>query len=348
MLKTCLIALVVILYGGPAWAQRPSLDLGRLPGAFPFAVWVQQPANAAKYRDLGINCYVGLWEGPTQQQLRMLKDAGMFVICAQNDQAMADEFADIVLAWMHGDEPDNAQSDGKGGYGPPVPPEKIVADYRSIKQRDPRRPVLLNLGQGVAWDGWYGRGERTNHPEDYPQYVEGCDIASFDIYPVTATHPDVAGRLGMVGSGVRRLREWAGSRPVWSCIETTRIDNLDRKPTPDQVRAEVWIAIASGAKGIIYFCHQFKPEFIEAGPLADEQMAAALKRINAEVQALCPKLADEPVEASSSDAGIIVLARKGLIVAVEAEGQARDADITVAGESRRLSFLPWEVKLLDE
>ena len=24
---------------------------------------------------------------------------------------------------------------------------------------------MLNLGQGVAWDGWYGRGTRTNHPE---------------------------------------------------------------------------------------------------------------------------------------------------------------------------------------
>ena len=43
--------------------------------------------------------------------------------------------------------------------------------------------MLLNLGQGVAFDNYIGRGVRRNHPEDYPEYVKGCDIASFDIYP---------------------------------------------------------------------------------------------------------------------------------------------------------------------
>jgi hypothetical protein len=49
---------------------------------------------------------------------------------------------------MHGDEPDNAQSLGRG-YGPPIPPAKIIADYHKLKKAAPSRPVLLNLGQGV-------------------------------------------------------------------------------------------------------------------------------------------------------------------------------------------------------
>jgi hypothetical protein len=50
---------------------------------------------------------------------------------------------------MHGDEPDNAQSLGQGnGYGPPIPPERIIADYHRVRMADPSRPVLLNLGQG--------------------------------------------------------------------------------------------------------------------------------------------------------------------------------------------------------
>src|SRR5258708_24717071 len=47
----------------------------------------------------------------------------------------------------------NAQSLGKGkGYGPPKSPTGIIEQYREIRKADPDRPVLLNLGQGVAWD----------------------------------------------------------------------------------------------------------------------------------------------------------------------------------------------------
>src|SRR5947207_10663119 len=60
------------------------------------------------------------------------------------------------------------------GYGPPVSPATVVADYERIKRADPSRPVLLNLGQGVAWDQYIGRGTRRNHPEDYPEYLKGC------------------------------------------------------------------------------------------------------------------------------------------------------------------------------
>ena len=33
------------------------------------------------------------------------------------------------------------------------------------------------------------------------------------------------------------------------------------------------MALIHGARGIIYFAHEFKPKFIEAGLLADEEMA---------------------------------------------------------------------------
>lgn len=65
-------------------------------------------------------------------------------------------------------------------------------------------------------------GTRTNHPEDYAEYLKGCDIASFDIYPACHEHRDVAGKLWLVGDGVTRLRKWSGDRElVWNCIEST-------------------------------------------------------------------------------------------------------------------------------
>jgi len=260
------------------------------PGFFPIAVWLQHPSRAARYQALGINLYIGLWKGPTEAQLRALEKARMKVICAQNAVGLKPEYRETIVGWMHGDEPDNARWLGKGkGYGPPVPPERIVADYRKLRANDPTRPVILNLGQGVAWDGWRGRGVRTNHPEDYPEYVRGSDIVSFDIYPACHPRPEIAGKLWYVPRGVARLREWTKrKKPVWCCIECTHINNPKAKATPKQVKAEVWMAITHGAQGLIYFSHQFKPKFIEAGMLADRTMAEAIGRINREIHELAP------------------------------------------------------------
>ena len=208
------------------------------PGYFPLAVWLQSPRNADRFQEAGINLYVGLHRGPTEEQLLALKRAGMHVVCAQNEVALRSENADIIVGWMHGDEPDNAQPKKEGGYGPPIDPAKIEADYRQMVARDSSRPVFLNLGQGVAYDNYIGRGVRRNHPEDYALYMRGSDIVSFDIYPAVHDKPEVAGKLEFVPRGVERLRLWSkGEKIVWNCIEASRISNTAVKPTPQQIRS---------------------------------------------------------------------------------------------------------------
>jgi hypothetical protein len=279
-----------------AWTHGPSQSADY----FPIAVWLQDPRNAKQFKAAGINLYVGLWDGPTDEQLAALKEAGMSVICDQNAVGRKHLQDATIVGWMHGDEPDNAQSLGEGkGYGPPIPPQKIVESYQRIAAADPSRPVLLNLGQGVAWDGWHGRGVRTNHPEDYADYGKGCDIASFDIYPAVHDNDAIAGNLWYVAQGVSRLRQWTGDRKVvWNCIECTRIGNPNVKPTPHQVRAEVWMAIIHGSRGLIYFVHQFRPNFIEAGLLADAEMLAAVTAVNRQIHSLA-EVINSPTIASA-------------------------------------------------
>jgi len=269
---------------------------------FPIAVWLQNPRNAEKYRQAGINTYVALWRGPTDEQLAELKNAGMKVICHQNKTALNHADDPTIIGWMHGDEPDNAQSLGQGkGYGPPILPEKIIEDYKKIRQTDPTRPVLLNLGQGVAWDGYYGRGVRTNHPEDYAEYVKGCDIASFDIYPAVHDKPEVAGNLWFVAKGVERLIKWTdGQKPVWNCIECTRISNPNAKATPHQVKCEVWMSIIHGSKGLIYFVHEWQPKFDEAALLHDPEMLSEVTAINKQITELAPVLNSPTVESAAT------------------------------------------------
>ena len=274
----------------PAADRRWENGFPDRPDFFPVGVWLQSPRNAERYKSIGINTYVALWRGPTEEQLATLEKAGMHVICGQSESALKFKDRKVIVGWMHGDEPDNAQPvKGPNHWGPPIAPDKIVADYERIKMADPTRPVLLNLGQGVAWDNWRGRGVRSRHPEDYAQYLKGCDIASFDIYPVTHESPEVSGKLWYVGYGVKRLLDWSGgAKPAWACIETTHISNEKAMPTPDQVRSEVWMAIANGASGIIYFCHEFKPQQIEAGLLSRPEIVEAVGSINADVTRLAP------------------------------------------------------------
>ena len=133
------------------WSNGPS----PAPSYFPIGVWLQSPANAARYQQIGVNLFVGLWQGPTEEQLADLTAVGMRVICSQNEMGLKHLDDPIIAAWMHADEPDNAQAiPGQEGYGPAVDPAVLQADYERMKAADPTRPVWLNLGQGVANEEW--------------------------------------------------------------------------------------------------------------------------------------------------------------------------------------------------
>ncbi|MBI3923592.1 MAG: hypothetical protein HY318_19390 [Armatimonadetes bacterium] len=293
------------------WKNGP----GKSDDYFPIAVWLQNPKNASRYKAAGINLYLALWQGPTAEQMQALRKANMPVICDLNDYAAAHLDDPLVVAWMQPDEPDNAQpfkdywkedmeklkeawpqieslrdlgpNKPYRGYGPPIPPRWIVRDYEAMKAQDPTRPIFLGLGQGVAWEKWYGRGERTGKLEDYPEYIKGCDIVGFDIYPAAHDALDVKDALWHVARGVRRLREWCkDSKPVWVHLETGIIGVPTSQPTPQQVRAEVWMALIHGARGIDYFVHQFKPKFNEHALLDNPEMLATVTATNQQITKL--------------------------------------------------------------
>lgn len=299
------------------WNPTPFAHWKNGPGGddsyFPIAVWLQDPKLAPRYKQAGINLYMSLYQGPTKAQMDDLRAAGMPVICEVNDYALAHLDEKLIVGWLQNDEPDNAQAFKtywKGdksmikegwpelyasqkletseyrGYGPAIPPKWVVRDYRTLISKDSTRPVFLGLGQGVAWKGWGGRGERTGHLEDYAEYMKGCDVVGYDIYPAAAGETEVKDALWLVGLGVRRLREWSkDSLPVYAHIETGVIAVPDSSPTPKQVRADVWIALVHGARGIDYFVHQFKPAFNAHALLDNPGMLAEVTAINRQITA---------------------------------------------------------------
>jgi hypothetical protein len=55
----------------PTGAMATKSGVLHSPDFFPLAVWLQNPANAARYKIAGINLCVGLWRGPIEQQLAL-------------------------------------------------------------------------------------------------------------------------------------------------------------------------------------------------------------------------------------------------------------------------------------
>jgi len=267
------------------WSNGPSTS----PSYFPIGVWLQDPALAPTYKSIGINLYVGLYKGPTSAQLDVLSSNDMQVVATQNSTALAHPRLALVRGWQQTDEPDNARWNGQS-FDPPIPPSEIISLYQQILAKDRSRPVFLNFGRGVAYESWPGRGTRTGHLEDYPEYIKGADIVSFDIYPVTSPETAVKGKLEFVAKGVERLVQWSkGEKIVWNCIETTHV-NSNVRPTPDEIKTEVWMSLIHGSMGIIYFVHEWQPAFRADAIRLYPEIMQAVKDINAEVTSLAPVL----------------------------------------------------------
>jgi len=119
----------------------------------------------------------------------------------------------------------------------------------------------------------------------YAAYAEGGDILGFNDYAVNVGDP-----IETVAGGVDNLFAWSGRRkPVIAVLEASNYNDTTR-PTPAQIKAEVWMAIVHGAMGIQYFCHRFKPTFSEIDCLEDAPARGGLSEINARIAGLAPAL----------------------------------------------------------
>ncbi len=275
--------------GGSAYYARFTNGPPADPSFFPIGVWLQDPSLAAQYAAIGVNTYVGLWNTPTAADLSTIAQAGLHVLVDQSAATLG--VANKTLdGWAQTDEPDNAQPDGKGGYGPCISAATIQSKYTAMQKSDTTRPIFLNLGQGVGNTGYVGRGSCSGIA-DYPDYCKGADIVSFDLYPVN----DGLDLLD-VPLGVDRLGQWVDhKKPVYNWIECTRIGQANGKPTPEQVKAEVWMSIVHGSMGIGYFVHQFTPTEDDHALLDDPAMKSAVSAINAQIRELAPALDTPPI-----------------------------------------------------
>lgn len=351
------------------WASMPEG-----PAFFPIGVWAQHPRDAGAYRKLGVNFYLGLYAGPTAEQVAQMRRAGMPFVCAFNAYARANLLDEpLAWGWMHRDEPDLAhvyprsllrkaggrkiirdkwpevfqaqnlaerQYEGWGLAAHPV--RDVQAHYKRIRAVDRTRPVLINFSRAVAYDGRInGRGDRSGHAEDYPDYIDGADWISFDIYPVAADGDEA--ELWRIARGLSALKGWgAENKPLMVILEA---GYGERWASYEQQRAQAWLAISQGAHSIVWFCHRWakvdgrRKLTSTRMPLTEPSVGKAVAKINAEIARYARIINHPPANdrvAVETERGIFAGARqtaKALYVfVIESTGEAAaEATIRVAG-----------------
>lgn len=271
-------------FGGPSYYGAWPRGFPSDASFFPIGVWMQNPANAERFAAVGVNHLVGLWQGPTEEQLANARAADMPVVCEQAGIWAANLDNLDIQGWLQADGPDNAQEMPDGSYGPCIEPAVTKARYADMATADASRPIMLLLGRGVATPDWVGRGDCTGRSEDYYEYAQSADILVNYTYPIANQQP-----IELVATGVEKLNTYAGwKKPVVADVEASSIEGLPR-PSPSQLRAEVWMSLIHGAAGIQYFCHRMTP-LNETDCLDDADTASALERINRELTQLAPAL----------------------------------------------------------
>lgn len=163
-------------------------------------------------------------------------------------------------------------------------PEVEKANYEKVKKLMPGALTWNILT--AQFFGPYHKSYKL--PMKYYQgFLKWTEITSFDHYPVTGWNkPD---RLPEVGLATRQLVSMARKgQPVWTIVEASDQDlkwtaKETRGPSAEEMRAEVWMAVACGAKGIGYFTVAFEPfRWKNLTP----EVQAEMKRTNAELTEL--------------------------------------------------------------
>lgn len=177
-----------------------------------------------------------------------------------------------VIGWYYPDEPDLKGISGDGLPHFPTQAETGRLRVLTLSNHFYSRTDALPAGRGV-----------------YPGLVAPSDLVGFDLYPLQESCK--ADWLPDVATAQRELRTLAGDRPTFQWIEarTWLCHQPDLVVTPATVRAESWLAVAGGARGLGFFPADWPPD-----------VAPGVATVSRETAALGPALlaADEPVSAT--------------------------------------------------
>jgi hypothetical protein len=181
----------------------------------------------------------------------------------------------------------------------------------------------------------------------YGQYARLADVAGFDLYPLSHCNSE----LSAVYDAQRAFNHIAGKMPTFQWIETGPIKPEycgGFKMKPAELRAEVWLAVVGGARGIGYFTHTWSPSHkpFDVSPA----IRRAIAKTNNLLSAVHPALVGRTILSGANSTSVKVIARHAgnttYVIAVNAARAPinvqfhvpalRDGGVKVFGEKRKL------------
>lgn len=205
----------------------------------------------------GINVFMGTACGATAKQAMAALAGKAFLLPDVKSQADGAS----VIGWHQEDEVD-VLADRPEAI-PLLPPSSKTG-----------RTTFLTFSNHV----WSGAAQLRNADTLYPGLAARAEMIGVDLYPLQSFCRKSL--LGAVYDVQRELIALAPGKPTYQWIEADSMGvcyGLD--PSPPIVRAETWLAIAGGARGIGWFPDNWRPG-----------VRAEITRLSTEIRSLAPAL----------------------------------------------------------
>ncbi len=297
---------------------------------------------------------VALVAGPTAEEnrrrLEWCADVGLRAIVGDaritRDLPKQDGWRDVVRAVVA----DYAGSESLWGYLLTDEPSAAAFDElgqltEAFREMDPTHIAYTNLFPLYADANQLGTVSYAEHVRRFLDVVRPTWL-SYDFYPLL---DDGSVRPGWF-ENLAIAREAAGDTPFCLWLQTCALANW-RIPTADEIRWQVYTALAYGAKGIGAFTYQtLDAEDFRGAPTSIHRQKgplwAGMQQINLELQALAPylmELRSTRVGATWRDdndnGGLVSSARGGELLWGEfVDGEGHPWVLVVNADMRRSAF----------
>ncbi len=295
---------VVAATSGPPAAPVATVAEGamRVDGQpfFPVMSFGGCPETYATSLAAGVNLFVRNPCGGLQAQLDALGGRALSAAAAEDSPGQGPGLVGFFY-------PDEADAHGlTGATLPPPPPGVGGLRFLTLSNHVYSGAAPLPGGRGM-----------------YPGLVEKADVVGLDLYPLQEwCRPE---RLGDVYLAQRELARLAGDKPTFQWIETAGMRCPEGRTaiTPETARAEAWLAVAGGARGLGFF-----PPGAWTG-----EVGAALAQVTRAIRYLAPALLSSPspveVDPPSGPVRAAAWQRGGALYAVAVNGSFVPVRVTI-------------------